>query len=117
MPFVWDEVAQKSFDDLKAVLVNSPLLHPLDYYRDYFLYLAATPSTISMVSVQDDNEGNEHVIYYLSWNLLDTKTRYAHFEKLALAVVQVVQCFQNYILLRMTIMISQCNPMTYILTH
>ena len=91
MPFVWDEVAQKYFDDLKVFLVNAPMLHPLDYYRDYFLYLAMTPSTIVMVSVQDDDEGNEHVIYYLSHNLLDTKN--AHVEKLALAAVQAVQRF------------------------
>ena len=31
-PFAWDEVAQKYFDDLKATLINAPLLHPLDYY-------------------------------------------------------------------------------------
>ena len=81
MPFAWDEMAQKYFDDLKAILINAPFLHPPDYYRDYFLYLAATPSTIAMVLVQDNNEGNKHVIYYLSRNLLDTETCYAHVEK------------------------------------
>lgn len=70
-----------------------------------------------MVLVQDDDEGAEHVIYYLSRNLLDTETRYAHVKKLALAVIQAFQHFQCYILLRMTTMISECNPMTYILTH
>lgn len=66
------------------------LFHPPDYYRDYFLYLPASPSTIAMVLVKDDDEGNKHVIYYLSINLLDTGTRYAHVEKLDLATVQVV---------------------------
>eukprot|EP00253_Pinus_taeda_P016027 PITA_16027 len=70
-----------------------------------------------MVLVQDDDEGNEHVIYYLSHNLIDTETCYAHVEKLALANVQVVQHFRNYILLRTTTVISECNHMTYILTH
>ena len=32
MPFAWDEVTQKYFDDLKAILINSPLLHIPDYY-------------------------------------------------------------------------------------
>jgi len=117
MPFVWDEVAQKYFEDLKAVLVNAPLLHPLDYYQDYFIYLAVALSTIFMVLVQDNDEGNDHVIYYLSQNLLETETNYAHVEKLALASVQVVQCFRHYILLHTTTMISECNPMTYILTR
>lgn len=79
-------MAQKSFDDLKVVLINAPLLHPSNYYRD-FLYLTTAPSTIAMVLVQDDDESNEHVIYYLSQNLLDIETHYAHVEKLALASV------------------------------
>ena len=98
---------KKSFDDLKVILINAPLLHPPDYYRDYFLYVAATPSTIAMVLVQDDDEGSEHLIYYLSRNLPETETRYAHVEKLALVVVQAVQNFQHYVLLCMTTMIYE----------
>ncbi|WP_369124366.1 RNase H-like domain-containing protein, partial [Actinobacillus pleuropneumoniae] len=80
---------------------------PPDYHRDYFLYLATAPRAIAMVLVQYDDEGSEHVIYYLSRNLLNTETRYAHVEKLALVVVQAVQCFWNYILLCTTIVISE----------
>jgi len=67
-----------------------------------------------MVLVQDNDDGNEHVIYYLSQNIIDTETRYAHVDKLSLAVVY---CFRNYIILRKTTVISDCNPMTYIMTH
>ena len=66
VPFHWDEIAQQSFEKLKTLLVNAPLLHPPDYRRDFTLYLAATFSTIAMVLVQDDDDGNEHVVYYLS---------------------------------------------------
>lgn len=68
-----------------------------------------------MVLVQDDDEGHEHVIYYLSRSLFNIETHYAHVEKLALAVVQSVQLFQHYILLRTRTVIYDCNPMTYIL--
>lgn len=70
-----------------------------------------------MVLIQDDDEGNKHIIYYLSHNLLDTKTHYAHVKKSALVVVQVVQRFRHYILLRTTTMIYEWNLMTYILTR
>eukprot|EP00253_Pinus_taeda_P013994 PITA_13994 len=70
-----------------------------------------------MVLVQTDDDDTEHVIYYLSRNLLDTEARYAYVEKLALAVVCVVQRFRHYILLRTTTVISDCNPMTYILSR
>ena len=97
-------------------LVNALLLWPLNYHRDFTLYLAAMFSTIAMVLVQDDDDGNEHVFYYLSWNILNTETRYAHVEKLALAAVQAVQRFRHYILLRTVTVVSDCNPMTYILS-
>ena len=116
IPFCWDEIAQKSFEALKKLLVNTPLLRPPNYHCDFSLYLATTFNTITMVLVQDDDDGNEHVIYYLYRNLLDLETHYAHVEKLALATVQAVQHFRHYILLRTVILISDCNPMTYILS-
>ena len=58
IPFLWDEVTQNSFDALKVVLINAPLLHPLNYHHGYFLYLTATSSNIGMVLVQDDDDGN-----------------------------------------------------------
>ena len=116
IPFFWDEVANSSFDALKNALTHAPLLHPPKYNQDYFFYLATFYSTIGMVLVQEDEFHGEHVIYYLSQNLHPTAIKYSHVEKLALAAVQVVQCFHHYILLHKTTTISDCNPMMYILT-
>ncbi len=115
-PFFWDEIAEKSFDALKHALTLAPLLHPPNYNQDYFLYLAASHSTIGMVLVQEDEFGIEHVIYYLSQTLNPNELKYSHVEKLALVVVQAVQRFHHYMLLRKTTVISNCNPMIYILT-
>lgn len=115
-PFFWDEIANKSFDALKHVLTHAPLLHLPKYNQDYFLYLAASHSTIRMVLVQEDESGSEHVIYYLSQTLNPTELKYSHVEKVALAAVQVVQRFRHYVLLRKTTVISDCNPMIYIIT-
>ena len=88
------------------------MLCPPNYHRDFTLYLAVAFSTIAMVMVQEDDDGNEHVVYYLSQNLLDTETHYAYVKKLALAVVQAMQRFRHYILLRTVTVVSDCNPMT-----
>jgi hypothetical protein len=102
---------------LKLALTYTPFLFPLDYNRDYFLYLASSDSTIAMVLVQEDDSHDENVIYYLIQSLTTTETKYMHVEKLALVVVQVVQRFHHYILLRKTKNISDCNPMQHILTR
>lgn len=115
--FVCDVVAQESFEKLKEHLVSSPLLCPPDYHRDYTLYLATTNNTIGMVLVQDDDVGADHVVYYLSCNLLETEARYAYVENLVLAAIHVVQHFCHLFLLRTTIVIFYYNPMMYILSR
>jgi len=65
-------------------------MYALDYQKDFNLYLTATDTTIAMVLVQEDN-GIEHLVYYLRRNLNDTESKYSYVENLALAVVQAVQ--------------------------
>jgi len=101
---------------LNIALIKASLVYSPNDQNDYFLYLTATDTIIGMVLVQEE-DGIEHPIYYLSLNLNDTKSKYSYVEKLALAAVQAVQRFCHYILLRKTMVISDCNPMTYILSH
>jgi hypothetical protein len=116
-PFIWDETTQRSFDALKHALTNTPLLHPLDYAKDHILYLATSTSTISMVLVQEDNDNDKYVIYYLSKNLSGPELRYLHVEKLALVAVIVVQRYRHYILLHTIMVIVDSNPMYHILNR
>ena len=62
------------FDNLKHALTHAPVLQPPDYTKDYSLYVATSLSTIGMVLVQKDESNLEHVIYYASKSLLDSKT-------------------------------------------
>lgn len=107
-------MTQKDFDALKDVLVWASLLYPPNYQRDYFLYLIAVVTTIVMVLFREDDLRDEHPIYYLSWNISENEIEYSHFEKFALVVLQVVQKFDYYITLQKAMVISNCNPMTYI---
>jgi hypothetical protein len=116
-PFIWDATTQCSFDDLKHALMNTPLLHPPNYAKDYILYLVSFASIIAMVLVQEDDDGTEHVIYYLSKSLSGLELRYSHVEKLSLAAVIVVQIFRQNIRLRTTMVIIDSNLKYHILTR
>ena len=59
----------------------------------------------------------EHVIYYLSHGLVGTELRYPYIEKMALVATFAIQKFDHYIILRTTTVISNTNPMRYILSH
>ena len=113
--FKRDQVAQASFDALKGSLIKASLMYAANYQKDFNLYLATANTTIAMVLVQEDN-GIEHPIYYLICNLNDTESKYTYVENLALAAVQAIQRFRHYVLFRKTTILSDCNPMTYILS-
>ena len=93
------------------------MIHPVDYSKDFLLYIAASTTTIAMVLVQDNLHGQEHVIYYASKNLMDSKTHYSCVENLALAMVIAVQKFHYYIMIRTTTILVDQNLMYYILTR
>ena len=80
-PFIWDEISQLAFEALKKDLLSAPLLCPPDYSRDFILYLDASESTIGVVLVQEDDNLQEHVVYYLSHALARPELRYSHVEK------------------------------------
>ena len=58
---------------LKRALAFDPVISPPNYSHDFLLYVATSMETIGMVLVQEDDELREHVIYYLSQNLIDAK--------------------------------------------
>ena len=116
-PLFLDDQAQQDLNNLKHALTHSLMLHPLNYSKVFLLYAVASTTTISMVLVQEDLNGQEHVIYYLSKSLLDFETFYSHVENLALSTFIDVHNFLHYILLRTTIFLANKNPMYYILTH
>ena len=115
-PFIWDDQDQWDFDNLKHAITHSPMSHPPNYSKDFLLYIDASTTTIGMVLVHEDSNGQEHVIYYLSKRIIEFETQYSHVEKLALAMVIVVQNFRHYILLCTTTILADQNPMYYIMT-
>ena len=110
------DTAQLAFEALKKALLLAPLLRPPDYSRDFILYLVASESTIRVVLVQEDDELQEHVVYYLSHALAGPKLRYSHVEKFALAAMYAVQRLRHYILLRTMTVVAYVNPFQYVLS-
>jgi hypothetical protein len=101
---------------LNKALVSTPLLKSLDYSRDYLLYIVTSEETISLVLVQEGDKLCEHVIYYLSRNLVIPELKYSQVEKIALVSIQTVQRLRHYILLCKTTVVSNVNPFQYVLT-
>ena len=93
------------------------MVSPPDYSREFFIYVAMSQETVDMLLVQEDEDLHEHVIYYLSRNLIDAKHRDIHVEMLALATVHAVQHLRHYILLRQALVVAQIIPFQCVLTR
>ncbi|XP_057432184.1 uncharacterized protein LOC130724933 [Lotus japonicus] len=84
--FQWMEEHQKAFEEIKASLTTAPVMAPLIRGKPMKLYISASEETIGSVLAQDDEDGIERAIYYLSRILNDAETRYSLVEKLCLCL-------------------------------
>jgi hypothetical protein len=76
---------QCAFDDSKMYLPSPPVMKAPMAGIPFRLYIAAEDAVIGAVLMQI-TEGKEHIITYLSWCLIDAKTRYSFIEKLCLSL-------------------------------
>nr|KYP45379.1 Transposon Ty3-I Gag-Pol polyprotein [Cajanus cajan] len=84
--FRWEEDHQKAFDEIKAYVAHPPVVAPPSKGKQLKLYISANDSTIAGMLAQDDDNGVERVIYYLSRMLVGAENRYTPLEKLCLSL-------------------------------
>ena len=68
-PFRWDSDHQESFDRLKEALISSPILAYPDYNKPFILETDASLKGLGAVLLQEDDDGNFHIISYASHTL------------------------------------------------
>lgn len=88
----WDEAQQKSFDTLKQLATNAPLLKFYDVSKPVILSVDASSEGLGAVILQDDRPAA-----YGSRALTDCQRRYAQIEKELLAVVYGYGKFRQYV--------------------
>ncbi|KAL0453941.1 UNVERIFIED_CONTAM: hypothetical protein Slati_1372200 [Sesamum latifolium] len=92
--FEWDASCQRT---LKNYLAGLPLLVKPSPGDTLYLYLSATPQTVSSVLIREE-EGKQLPIYYISKVLNGVEGRYTPIEKMALALVITARRLRPYFL-------------------
>ena len=81
------------------------------------LYLLAAKESIGCLLAQNNVEGHEHVVYYLSRVLNLIETRYTPIEKLCLALYFACTKLRHYLIKSQVYVVSQTDLMKYMLSR
>ena len=113
----WTERCQKSFDALKEICSESPVLAYAGYTKPFVLHTDASTTGLGAILYQKQEDGKERVIAYASRTINKAERNYdAHkLEFLALKWA-VTDRFHEYLYGATFKVFTDNNPLTYILS-
>ena len=114
--FRWGEAQQKAFEDVKKALSSSPVIAYPQPNKPYKLYTDACDYAIGGILVQEDAQGTERVVHYLSHQLSATQRKWAAIEKEAYAVVYSVKKLHPYLFGANTTVYTDHKPLRCLFT-
>ena len=94
----WADKQEESFQSLKRALVTSPIMAYPDTSKSYILYTDACDYAVGAILCQEDDEGIERPIQYVSHQLTSTQRKWATIEKEAFGVVYAIKKLRAYLL-------------------
>uniref|UniRef100_A0A2N9F487 Uncharacterized protein n=1 Tax=Fagus sylvatica TaxID=28930 RepID=A0A2N9F487_FAGSY len=81
VPFVWSTACQQAFEKIQLIMTKLPTVCAPVPGRPLRLYLASNNEAIGGLVAQEDENGTEKPIYYVSRALRDAETRYSGAER------------------------------------
>ena len=86
--FVWTDAAAVVLEEIKTLLASNPILAAPNVGEPMLLYISATHQVVSAVLVVErEKEGHkfplQKPVYYVSAVLTPCKSRYPHYQKIA----------------------------------
>jgi len=81
------------------------------------LYIAAQEQSLGALCAQENEEGKEVALYYLSRTLVGTELKYFPIEKMCLSLTFAIQKLKHYMQAYTVQVISKADPMKYILSR
>ena len=101
--FVWSDAANSTFEDLKTQLAEPPVLAAPVEKEPLLLYVAANSRAVSVAILVERKEvGKENPVqrpvYYISEELIESKQRYPHWQKLVYGVFMASRKPKQYFL-------------------
>ncbi|KAK9929107.1 hypothetical protein M0R45_026215 [Rubus argutus] len=77
VPYVWDQTCQNAFDSIKEYLLKPLVLMAPIKGKPLILYIAALEHSLGALLAQNNDEGKENALYYLSRTLVEAEHNYS----------------------------------------
>ena len=90
--FVWNEICQNSFETIKAMLSNAPVLLTPNFGKPFKRAVDASDVGAGGVFLQEDENGVDHLVCYFS-HKNKRQRGYSSIEKEYLALILSLQFF------------------------
>ena len=95
---VWTDDHQRAFEEAKRVLTTAPVVSLVDMERPFILEPDASTQAVGGVLMQRDDDGNKHVIAYLSKRLGKGQLSYSAGKLELLALIVCLTHWRHYLL-------------------
>jgi len=102
---------------IKEYLSHPPVLGAPIPGKPLRLYIAAHEKSLGALCVQENEEGKEVALYYLSHTLVGAKLKYSSIEKMCLSLIFAIQKLKHYMQAYTMQVISKANHIKYILSR
>jgi len=79
--FIWDDACQQVFEEIKQYLTQPPVLTTPVSGKSFLLYVRAMDHSLGALLAQNNDQGDEQAIYYLSRTMIGAEHRYNPIEK------------------------------------
>ncbi|XP_031106342.1 uncharacterized protein LOC116010995 [Ipomoea triloba] len=114
-PFIWDEACKNAFESIKSYLMKPPVLTAPIHGRPLILYISAQESSVGALLAQENDNGKENALYYLSRMMTPNELKYSPIEKLCLALVFAIKKLKHYFEAHIIQLVSKANPVKFVM--
>jgi hypothetical protein len=97
MSFYWNEVCTNAFNKIKKYLLNPFVLQTLVPGKPLILYITAQIHSLRVLLAQQNDEGKESALYYLSKTLNGVELNYSPIEKTCLELMFAIKKLRHYL--------------------
>uniref|UniRef100_A0A2N9E3P2 RNA-directed DNA polymerase n=1 Tax=Fagus sylvatica TaxID=28930 RepID=A0A2N9E3P2_FAGSY len=114
-PFHWSIECQEAFEKVQDIMTKLPTVCAPVSGKSLRLYLASNSQAIGALIAQENDNGDEQPIYYVSRTLKDAESRYSGAERSCLALIYASQRLRHYFLAHKVQLMTKSHPIRSLL--